>query len=188
MFDIICSVSYVCVWYIDRPLRKPASSVIGIFSGGLFTTSTIKCRMKLRIHSQTSTVTPLKLWNGYVFHYTLYWACDFLFMSGLKSICFSKTSSKYILVMIYIYIYIYIYMPFKFSVSRIKHFPYHMARHPETSWRPHQMKTCYASLALCEGNSSVNGGFPSQRPVTRSVDIFFYLRLNKRLSKQSRRR
>ena len=30
--------------------------------------------------------------------------------------------------------------------------------------------------------------FPAQRPVTRSFDIFFDLRLNKRLSKQSRRR
>ena len=29
---------------------------------------------------------------------------------------------------------------------------------------------------------------PSQRPVTRSFDVFFDLRLNKRLSKQSRRR
>ena len=28
--------------------------------------------------------------------------------------------------------------------------------------------------------------FPSQRPVTRGVDVFFDLRLNKRLSKQSR--
>ena len=34
----------------------------------------------------------------------------------------------------------------------------------------------------------VTGGFPSQRPVTRSCDIFYELRLNKRLSKQSRRR
>ena len=32
------------------------------------------------------------------------------------------------------------------------------------------------------------GGFHSQRPVTRSFDAFFDLRLNKRLSKQSRRR
>ena len=37
---------------------------------------------------------------------------------------------------------------------------------------------------LC-GNSPVTGEFPSQRPVTRSSDVFFYLRLNKRLSKQS---
>ena len=38
------------------------------------------------------------------------------------------------------------------------------------------------------GNPPVTGGFPSQRPVTRSFDVFFDLRLNKRLSKQSRRR
>ena len=33
----------------------------------------------------------------------------------------------------------------------------------------------------------VTGEFSSQRPVTRSFDVFFDLRLNKRLSKQSRR-
>ena len=31
----------------------------------------------------------------------------------------------------------------------------------------------------------VTGEFPAQRPVTRSFDVFFDLRLNKRLSKQS---
>ena len=41
-------------------------------------------------------------------------------------------------------------------------------------------------LVICAGNSPVNGEFPSQRPVTRSFDVFFDLRLNKRLSKQSR--
>ena len=44
------------------------------------------------------------------------------------------------------------------------------------------------SLAICEGNPPVIGGFPSQRPVTRSFDVFFDLRPNKRLSNQSRRR
>ena len=39
-------------------------------------------------------------------------------------------------------------------------------------------------LALCDGNPPVTGGFPSQRPVTRSFGVFFDLRLNKRLSKQ----
>ena len=33
-------------------------------------------------------------------------------------------------------------------------------------------------------NSPVTGEFPTQRPVTRSFDVFFDLRLNKRLSKQ----
>ena len=42
-----------------------------------------------------------------------------------------------------------------------------------------------ALLALCAGNSPVTGEFPSQRPVTRSFDVFFDLRPNKRLSKQS---
>ena len=36
------------------------------------------------------------------------------------------------------------------------------------------------------GNTSVTGGFSSQRPVTRSFDVFFHAHLNKRLSKASR--
>ena len=35
------------------------------------------------------------------------------------------------------------------------------------------------------GNAPVSGEFPAQRPVTRSFDVFFDLRLNKRLSKQT---
>ena len=53
-------------------------------------------------------------------------------------------------------------------------------------WR-HQMETFSALLDLCEGNPLVTGGFPSQRPVTRSFDVYFDLCPNKRLSKQSRR-
>ena len=53
------------------------------------------------------------------------------------------------------------------------------------SWWRHQMETFSALLAICAGNSSVPGEFPAQRPVTRSFDVFFDLRLNKRLSKQS---
>ena len=34
-------------------------------------------------------------------------------------------------------------------------------------------------LASCEGNSPVTGEFPSQRPVTRSFEVFFDLRLKK---------
>ena len=36
-----------------------------------------------------------------------------------------------------------------------------------------------ALLALCAGNSPVNGEFPAQMPVTRGFDVFFDLRLNK---------
>ena len=46
------------------------------------------------------------------------------------------------------------------------------------------METFSALLAICAGNSPVTGEFPAQRPVTRSFDVFFDLRLNKRLSKQ----
>ena len=41
-----------------------------------------------------------------------------------------------------------------------------------------------ALLAICAGNSAVPGEFPAQRPVTRSFDVFFDLRPNKRLIKQ----
>ena len=47
------------------------------------------------------------------------------------------------------------------------------------------METFSALLALCARNSPVTGEFPAQRPVTRSFDVFFYLRLEKPLSKQS---
>ena len=47
------------------------------------------------------------------------------------------------------------------------------------------METFSALLAICAGNSPVAGEFPAQRPVTRSFDVFFDLRLNKRLGKQS---
>ena len=48
------------------------------------------------------------------------------------------------------------------------------------------METFSALLALREGNSPVTGKFPAQKPVTRSFDVFFDLRLKKRLSKQLR--
>ena len=46
------------------------------------------------------------------------------------------------------------------------------------------MDTFSVLLALCAGNSPVTREFPAQRPVTRTFDFFFDLRLNKRLSKQ----
>ena len=49
------------------------------------------------------------------------------------------------------------------------------------SWRCHQMETFPALLALCEGNPPVTDGFPSQRLVTQSFDVFYDVRLNKRL-------
>ena len=52
------------------------------------------------------------------------------------------------------------------------------------TWWHQQMETFFASLALCADNSPATGEFLSKRPVTQSFDVFFDLRLNKRLSKQ----
>ena len=49
-------------------------------------------------------------------------------------------------------------------------------------WWLHQVESFPRYWALCEGNPLVTSGFPSQRPVTRSFDVFFDLRLNKYLS------
>ena len=48
------------------------------------------------------------------------------------------------------------------------------------------METFSALLVICARNSPVTGEFLSQMPVTRSFHVFFDLRLNRRLSKQSR--
>ena len=49
-----------------------------------------------------------------------------------------------------------------------------------TAWWRHQMETFSALLALCAGNSPVTK--VSQRPATRSFDVFFDLPMNKRMS------
>ena len=54
-----------------------------------------------------------------------------------------------------------------------------------STWWRHQMEPFSALLAICAGHLSVPGEFPAQRPVARGFDVFFDLRLNKRLRKQS---
>ena len=44
------------------------------------------------------------------------------------------------------------------------------------------METCSSLLAIYAENSLVPVEFPAQRPLARSFDAFFDLRLNKRLS------
>ena len=46
------------------------------------------------------------------------------------------------------------------------------------------METFSALLAICAGTSPVTGELHTQEAVTRTFDVFFDLRLNKRLSKQ----
>ena len=47
------------------------------------------------------------------------------------------------------------------------------------------METFSVLLAICAGNAPVSGEFPTQKPATRSFDVYFDLRPDKRLSKQS---
>ena len=51
------------------------------------------------------------------------------------------------------------------------------------TWWRHQFETFSALLTLRAGNAPVTVEVPSQRPVTRSFDVFFDLCLNKRFSK-----
>ena len=142
---------------------------------------------------------------------TLYWACDYLSMLGLKLThvskrgywaqlgvvwrlkCLEKISKSpttgtpiarswgwdmgYILWV-------------KTSSSNVSVQKRATARHDSTrfTWWHHQISNgnITALLAICAGNSPVPGDFPAQRPVTRIFDVFFDLRLNKPLSKQSR--
>ena len=62
-----------------------------------------------------------------------------------------------------------------------------MTAYPEpispTTWWRHQMEPFPRHWPLC-GEFTGPSEFPAQRPVARSFDVFFDLRLNKRLSKQ----
>ena len=71
------------------------------------------------------------------------------------------------------------------SISCLR-FHSNLPRLMSCSWWRHQMETFSALLVLCEVNSPVTGEFPVQMPVTQSFDVFFDLRLNKRLSKHPR--
>ena len=47
------------------------------------------------------------------------------------------------------------------------------------------METFSTLLALCAGNWPVTGEFPAQSPMTRTFNVFFVLRMDKWMSKQS---
>ena len=72
----------------------------------------------------------------------------------------------------------------------MEHFPrcwpfvWGIHRWPVNSPHKGQRRGALMLLALCAGNSQVTGEFPTQRPATRSFDVFFNLCLNKWLSKQ----
>ena len=59
---------------------------------------------------------------------------------------------------------------------------------PHFTWWRHQMEKFSALLAFGAGYSPVTVEFPAPRPVTRSFDVFFDLRLNQQIRKRWRRR
>ena len=94
--------------------------------------------------------------------------------------------------MTYFYAHTFIYLFFHNHVLTLWHEQHHKKTNrnsPEilftNAWWRHQMETFSVLLAICAGNSPVTIEFPAQRPVMQSFDVFFDLRLNKRLSKQS---
>ena len=56
-------------------------------------------------------------------------------------------------------------------------YQYHSCWCHDAWWR-HQMETFSTLLAICAGNSPVPGEFPSQRPVTRSVNVLICVWIN----------
>ena len=74
---------------------------------------------------------------------------------------------------------------FKFEWYLFPNIQLTVCQHWFRQWWRHQMEPFSALLALCAGNSPVTGEFPTHRPAMQSFDVFFDLRLNKRLSKQS---
>ena len=72
------------------------------------------------------------------------------------------------------------------KICLIENLLLHTKRLFQDTWWRHHMETFSAILVPCEWNPQVTVGFLSQRPVKRSFDVFFDLRLNKQLSKQSR--
>ena len=144
-------------------------------------------------YSSISKLQLLHRWSLGIdtwFHSTLYSVCDYLSILGLKLIHVNKSwlwthcgldkratsyhaadiSNKFLLMNCNGNYFLYIT---KASIAN----------------KSHMMTSSNGNIFrvtghLC-GEFTGPGEFPTQRPVTRSYDVFFDLRLNKRLSKQS---
>ena len=103
-----------------------------------------------------------------LFHPTIYRTCNYIYMPWLRLIHVNKRGPG-------------LRHPLELCLTDILF----QNLNSRKSWWRHQMETFSALLAICAGNSPVPGKFPTQRPVTRSFDVYFDLSPNKRLSKQS---
>ena len=120
------------------------------------------------------------------------------YYAGKFKVAFMSVLIIYIKYLLYICIYKYLFITFIQSHIFIYKLPLVCRNDPGSdivlnsfwcksciTWWRHPMETFSALLAICAGNSPVPGEFPAQRPVTRSSDVFFDLRLNELLRKQS---
>ena len=148
-------------------------------------------------------------------HSTFYWVCDYLSMLGLKLIHVSKRCPSLAWIHCLTYftgseflkwvsksdiLHWYLHLP---GVSELTLFVYYLfetvllsvAGKMKGGLRAAQWQVSDDSM-MTSSNGNIfrvtghlrrqfTGEFPSQRPVTQSFDIFYDLRLNKRLSKQS---
>ena len=76
------------------------------------------------------------------------------------------------------------YVTFNTSVAFVGGMNWHYYRNEPEFMMTSSNGNISALLAICAGNSPVPGEFTTKRPVTLSFDVFFDLRLSKRLSKQ----
>ena len=144
----------------------------------------IGCHWQKNIYSSSSWISNLLIDLSLIMYVPL-------FLSSLISmfmLSIAQVNSRYKKLNLSLFnVFNLIYFCANFNISHITYswYLYSVPADLITWWR-HQMETFSALLPLCEGNPPVLGGFPSQRPMTRSFDAFFDLRSNKWLSKQSR--
>ena len=108
------------------------------------------------------------------FHPTLFNQCNYISMLGFKLIHLNKRGPRLINCMRKIIM----ITPSHDYTNKVILMDIVSGLNQMATWWRHQMETFSALLALCAGNSPVSGEFPSQRPVTRSFDVFFDLCLN----------
>ena len=162
-----CRVALTPVFVIlpvAEPTREWGPTVLSIvYISKLFLNHRILPNIRHSVHGWHHDYC-IYMYNIYIYIYI--YICIYRGM-----VCFS----------LYIYVYDYnihlLYYVYPGCISRDE------PRFVQDTWWRHPMEIFSALRAICAGNSSVPGEFPAQRPVTRSFDVFFDLRLNKQLSK-----
>ena len=146
----------------------------------LYVTYIINCEMKLIIHSKTSAVVPLKFEriNNFIPHPYRFPAAEAKEDMGRHGLNVSRVILGNVA-----------WLALTRKTETHGDIAWCCQRHWMGHGQPYMMTSSNGNIfrvtgPLC-GEFTGPGEFPTQRPVTRSFDFFFDLRLNKRLSKQS---